>query len=84
MTGGWRKLYNEELHNLYSSSNVIRVIKSRRMRWGWHVVYMGDMRNEFGLSVGNSARKGPLGRPGSTWKDNIQMDFNELECEILD
>jgi hypothetical protein len=53
MIGGWRKLHNEEFHNLYSSLLLIRVIKLGRMRWGYHVVYMGDVKTEFGLSVGN-------------------------------
>jgi hypothetical protein len=59
VTGDWRKLHNEELHNLYSSPNIIRMIKSRRMRWAEHVVRMGEERNEYRVLVG----KRPLGRP---------------------
>jgi hypothetical protein len=55
--GGWRKLYNEELHNLYSSSSIIRIIKSRRMRWAGHVARMGGMRNEYRLLLGKPEGK---------------------------
>jgi hypothetical protein len=58
VTGDWRKLHNEELHNLYSSPNIIRVIKSRRMRWAEHVVRMGPKRNAYMILVGK-----PEGRP---------------------
>jgi hypothetical protein len=57
VTGGWRKLHNEELHDLYSSSSIIRIIKSRRMRWAGHAARMGEKRNSYGLLVGKS----PLG-----------------------
>jgi hypothetical protein len=50
--GGWRKLHNEELHNLYSSPSIIRIIKSRRMRWAGHVARMGEKRNMYKLLVG--------------------------------
>jgi hypothetical protein len=62
VTGGWRKLHNEELHDLYSSSSIIR-IKSRRVRWAGHVVRMGEKRNAYRLLVGKSEGKSPLGRP---------------------
>jgi hypothetical protein len=52
VTGGWRKLHNEELHNLYSSPSIIRIIKSRRMRWADHVARMGKKRNEYRILVG--------------------------------
>jgi hypothetical protein len=61
--GGWRKLHNEELHNLYSSTSIIRIIKSRRMRWAGHVVRTGEKRNPFRLLVGKSESKRPPGRP---------------------
>jgi hypothetical protein len=63
VTGGWRKLHNEELHNLYSSPSKIRIIKSRRMRWAGHVARMGEKRNVYRLLVGKPEGKRPLGRP---------------------
>jgi hypothetical protein len=63
VTGGWRKLHNEELHNLYSSPRIIRMIKSRRMRWAEHVVRMGEKRNTCRILVGKPEGKIPLGRP---------------------
>jgi hypothetical protein len=73
--GGWRKLHNEELHNLYSSSNIIRIIKSRCMRWAGHVARMGEKRNVYRLLVGKPEGKRPLGRPTHRWVDNIKMDL---------
>jgi hypothetical protein len=70
VTGGWRKLYNEELHNLYSSPNTIRMIKSRRMRWAGHVARM-ETRNAYTILVGKSNGKRLLGRPRRKWVDNI-------------
>jgi hypothetical protein len=63
VTTDWRKLTNEELHNLYSSSNIIRMIKSRRMRWTGHVARMREKRNAYRILVGNLEGKSPLGRP---------------------
>jgi hypothetical protein len=63
VTGGWRKLHNEKLHNLYSSASIIRIIKSRRMRWAGHVARMGEKRNVYWLLVGKPEEKRPLGRP---------------------
>jgi hypothetical protein len=63
VTGGWRKLHNEELHNLYSSPSIIRIIKSRRMKWAGHVARMGENRNVYRLLVGKPEGKRPLGRP---------------------
>jgi hypothetical protein len=62
-TGGWRKLHSEELHNLYSSPNIIRTIKSRRMRWAGHVERIGEKRNAYRISVGKTEGKRLLGRP---------------------
>jgi hypothetical protein len=62
VTGGWRKLHNEELHNLYSFPSIIRIIKSRRMRWAGHVARMGEKRNAYRILVGNPEGKRPLGR----------------------
>jgi hypothetical protein len=64
VTGGWRKLHNKELHDLYSSPNIIRIIKSRRMRWAGHVARMGEKRNAYRLLVGKPEEKRPLERPG--------------------
>jgi hypothetical protein len=71
---GWGNLYNE-FHNLDSSLNVSRMIKSRRMRWAGHVARMGEKRNAYRIFVGKSEGKRPLGRP--RWKDNIKMDLRE-------
>jgi hypothetical protein len=71
VTGGWRKLHNEELHNLYSSPSIIRIIKSKRMRWAGHVTRMGDKRNVYRLLVGKPQGKRPLGRPRRRWIDNM-------------
>jgi hypothetical protein len=79
MTGGeWRELHNEELRDLYSSSSVIRMIKSRRMRWEGHVARGGKKRNADRLLVGKSEGKRPLGRPRRRWVDNIRMDLGEV------
>jgi len=64
-------MYNEELHNLYASLNIIMVIKSRRNRWAGHVVRMGDMRNAYNILVGKPEGKRPLGRPVCRWDDII-------------
>jgi hypothetical protein len=61
--GGWRKLHNEELNNLYCSPSIIRIIKSRRMRWAGHVARMGEKRNAYRILVGKPEGKRPLGRP---------------------
>jgi hypothetical protein len=75
VAGGWRKLYNEELHNSYSSISIVRIIKSRRMRWVGHVARMGENRNEYGLLVSKPEGKRPLGRPRRRWINNIKMDL---------
>jgi hypothetical protein len=67
VTGGWRKLHNEELHDLHTSPSIIRVVKSRRMKWAGHVARMGEKRNVYRLSVGKPEGKRPLGRPGRRW-----------------
>jgi hypothetical protein len=63
LTGGWRKLHNEELYNLYSSPCIIRIIKSERMRWAGHVARMGEKGNMYSLLVRNPEEKRPLGKP---------------------
>jgi hypothetical protein len=74
----WRKLHNDELHSLYYSPNIVRVIKSRKMRWTGHVTCMGEGRCVYRVLVGRPARKRPLGRPRRRWEDNIKMDFREI------
>jgi hypothetical protein len=78
VTGEWRKLHNEELHNLYSSPCIIRIIKARRMRWAGHVPRMGEKRNAYRLLVGKPEGRRPLGRPRCKWLDNIRMDLVEV------
>jgi hypothetical protein len=70
---GWRRLHNEELHNLYTSPNIMRGIKSRKMRWTARVARMGQMRNAYKVLVGKLERKRQLGRPRRWWEDNITM-----------
>jgi hypothetical protein len=84
VTGGWRKLHNEEVHDLYSSTSKIRIIKSRRMRLMGHVTRMGEKRNVYGLLVGKPERKRPLGRPRRRWIDNIKMDLLKIGLSVLD
>jgi hypothetical protein len=71
----WRKLHNEELRDLCSSPSIIRIIKSRRMRWAGHVAQMGEKRNTYRLLVGKPEGGGPLGRPRRRWVDNIRIDL---------
>jgi hypothetical protein len=78
MTGGWGRIHNEELHNLYSFPSIIRKIKSRRMRWAGHVARMWEKRNAYWILVGNTEVKIPLGRPRRRWVDNIKMDLSEI------
>jgi hypothetical protein len=74
VTGDWRKLHNEELHNLYSSPNIIKMIKSRRMRWAGYVARMGEKRNEDRVLVGKPEGKRQLESPRHRWVDNIKID----------
>jgi hypothetical protein len=78
VTGGSRKLHNEELHGLYSSPSIVRVIKARRMSWAGHVALMGELRGAYNILVGRPEGRRPLGRPRSRWEDNIQMDLWEI------
>jgi hypothetical protein len=84
VTGGWRKLHNEELHNLYSSPSIIRIINSGRMRWAGHVARMRERRNMYRLLVGKPEGKRPLGRPRRRWMDNIKMDLLEIGVSVVD
>jgi hypothetical protein len=79
--GSWRKLHNDELHSLYSSPNIVRVIKSRRMRWAGDVACMGEGRGVYIVLVGRPERKRPLGRRRSRWEDNIKMDLREIGAD---
>jgi hypothetical protein len=78
VTGGWRKLRNEELRDLYSSPSIIRIIKSRMMRWAGHVARMGEKRHVYSFLVGKPEGKSPLGRPRCRWVDNIKMALLEI------
>jgi hypothetical protein len=71
VTGGWRKLHNEDLHGLYSSPSIVRVIKARRMRWAAHVARIGEVRGAYNILVGRPEGRRPLGRPRHRWEDNI-------------
>jgi len=82
--GEWRRLHNEELNDLYSSPNILRVIKSRRMRWAGHVASMGEERGVYRVLVGKPEGRRPLGRPRRRWADNIRMDLQEVGCGYMD
>jgi hypothetical protein len=79
-----RKLRNEEFHYLYSSPSIIRIIKSRRMRWAGHLARMGEERNAYRLLVGKPEGKRPLGRHRRRWVDNIRMDLGEVGWSDVD
>jgi hypothetical protein len=84
VTGERRKLHNEELHDLYSSPSIIRIMKSRSMRWAEHVARMGEKRNAYRLLVGKPEGKRPLGIPRRRWVNNIRMDLVEVEWGDVD
>ena len=84
VTGKWRRLHNEELHDLYSSPNIVRVIKSRRMRWAGHVARMGEERGVYSVLVRKPEGRRPLERPRRRWVDNIRMDLQEVGCGYMD
>ena len=76
--GKWRRLHNDELHSLYRSSNIVRVIKSRRLRWAGHVARMEKGRSAFKIFTGIPTGKSPLGKPRHRWEDNIRMRLKEI------
>jgi len=78
--GEWRKLHIEEFNDLYCSSNIVRVIKSRRMRWTGHVARMEERRGVYRVLVGKPEGKRPLGRPRHRWENNLKMDLQEVGC----
>jgi hypothetical protein len=84
VTVGWRKLHNEELNDLYSSPNIVRVIKSRRMRWVGHVAPMGKRRGVYRVLVRKPEDQRPLGRARRRWEDNIKTDLQEVGCGVMD
>jgi hypothetical protein len=84
VTGEWRKLHSEELHILYSSPNIIRQIKSRRMRWAGYVARMGEERNVYRILMGKPEEKRLLERPRRRWEDGIRMDLRETGWGSVD
>jgi hypothetical protein len=84
VTGGWRKLHNEELHGFYSSPGIVRVIKATRMGWAGHVARMGEMRSAYNILVGRPEGRRPLGRPRRRLEDNIKMDLKEIRFGDVD
>jgi hypothetical protein len=84
VTGEWRKLHDEELNDLYCSPNIVRVIKSRNMRWVGYVARIGEGRVVYRVLVGKAEGKRPFERPRRTWEDNIKIDFQEVGCRVMD
>jgi hypothetical protein len=78
VTGDWRKPHNEELHGLYSSPSIVRLIKATRMRWAGHMARMGEVTGAYNILVGRPEGRTPLGRPRRKWEDNIKMDIREI------
>jgi hypothetical protein len=84
MTGEWRKQHNEEPYDLYASPSIIRIMKSRRMRWAEHVARMGENWNVYRLLLIKPEGKRPLGRPRRRWVDNIWMDLEDVGWGVVD
>jgi hypothetical protein len=80
--GEWKKLHSEELHNLYSTPDIIRQVKSRRMRWAGHVARKGEERKVNKVLVGKPEGKRPLGRPSRKWENGIRMDLREIGWKV--
>jgi len=84
VTAKWRRLHNEEINDFYSSPNIVRVIKARRMRWAGHVARMSEERGVYRVLLGKPEGKRPLGRPRRRWVDNIRLDLQVEECGYID
>jgi hypothetical protein len=84
VTGDWRRLHNEEINDLYSSPNIVRVIKSRRMRWVGNVARIGEERAVYRVLVGEPEGKRPLGRARCRWGDKMRLDLQEVGCGDVD
>ena len=84
VTVEWRKLHKEDLSDLYSLPNIVRVVKSRRIRWAGHVALMGERRGVYWVLLGIPEGKRPLGRPRYRWEDNIKMDLEEVGGVFVD
>jgi len=84
VTGGWKRMHNEGLRNLYASQNIIKVVKSRRMRWAEHAAFTGEIRNEYKILVRKPERKRTLGRLRQRCKDNIRINLKEIGWEDVD
>ena len=79
----WRRMHNEEINVLYSSPNIVRVIKSRRMRWAGHMARIGEERGVYSV-LGKRDGRRPMGRPRCRWVDNIRTDLQEVGCGYMD
>ena len=84
VTGEWRRLHNEKLNDSYSSPNIVRVIKWRRMRWAGHVARMGEERGVYRVLLGKPEGRRPLGRPRRKWVDNTRTNLQEVGCGYID
>jgi hypothetical protein len=84
VAGGWRRLYDDDLQNLYTFPHTVRVIKSRRMRWAGHVASMGEMRSAYKLLVGKPEGKRPHGKQRNIWEDKITMYLREIGWKNVD
>jgi len=84
VTREWRKFHNEELNDFYSSPNIVRMIKSRRMKWAGHVARIGEESVVYRFLVGKPEGRRPLGRPRRRWADNIRTDLQEMGCVYMD
>jgi hypothetical protein len=84
VTGGWRKLHNNKLHDLYHLPSIIRIVSYGRMRWVGHVAEMGEKRPAYRLLAGKLEGKRQLGRPRSMWVDNIQLDMAKIGWSGVD